>query len=101
MGFVIRGGRLSICKTKKTPVLVRLFRFCPRHKRLLELERKDLWSDRLQKLRNDLIGIDPICLGLEVHEHAMAEDGEGDGANVIQRRNGTAIEQRRRFCAEN
>src|SRR5262245_25078831 len=55
---------------------------------------------RLDQTTDDLIGVDAVRLGLEVQQHAMPQDRQRHRPDVVERRYGTAVEQRACFRAE-
>src|SRR3954463_595315 len=56
-------------------------------------ERRARDGHRAAQLRDELLGADLLGLRLEVEQHAVPEDGEGQRANVVEAHVGAALEQ--------
>ena len=51
----------------------------------------------VEQARDDLIGVDAVGFGLEVHEDAVPQDRQRDLADVLDRDDAPALEQRERL----
>ena len=52
----------------------------------------------VEQLPDHLIGRDAVGLRLKVHQHAMAQHRQRDGAHIVERRHAAAVDQRRAFA---